>query len=128
MADGDRPGKIEAVTVAPVQAEAERETEPDLIRHGTENPDGKPKPSRDENRTEFPIRPTSTPDEKPKTVTGRTENSVTGRNNRTSLKAKPLLRLVSEGPSRDGKPRRSLTKKRKTAPPKTELERLKKML
>jgi len=32
-------------------------------------------------------------------VTGRTENSVTGRNNQTSLKTKPLLRLVSENPS-----------------------------
>src|SRR5262245_23552652 len=128
LAAGDRDGKIEAVTVAPVATEAARETEPDLIRHVTENPDGKPKPSGDENRTESPLRPTSTPDGKPKTVTGRTENSVTGRNNRKSLKAKPLLRLVSEGPSHDGKPRRSQTKKRKTAPPKTELERLKKLL
>jgi hypothetical protein len=44
------------------------------------------------------------------------------------LKTKPLLRLVSDKPSRDGTRQRSLTKKRKTAPPKTELERLKKLL
>jgi len=35
---------------------------------------------------------------------------------------------VPDAPSRDGKPRRSPTKRRKTAPPKTELERPKKLL
>jgi hypothetical protein len=127
-AAGDSRGKIAAVTVAPVETVAAKVVEPEPIRHVTENPDEKPKPSRDGKQkpsdfgdlTEAPIRQASRPDGKPK--------SVTGRNNRTPLKTKPLLRLVPDAPSRDGKPRRSPTKSRKTAPPKTEFERLKKLL
>ncbi|MCI0392229.1 MAG: hypothetical protein MOB07_26155 [Acidobacteria bacterium] len=112
-------------------------------------PDGqdganRPALTQDENAKPSQVKMKPSRDGNKQSVTGRKEKTVTGRNTRTLLKTKPLLRVVSSNPSRDGsatesqdgKPRpsrdgrteRTRTKSRKATPDGSEVERLKRLL